>query len=530
MQTNENLKKDLSAFLYTLESATYFETTSTLKQEQALHSLIILKEPTGWIDLNGDIHHIDEDSIFFLHADIHKQQMIQFQQRVSGYHFQFFSLKDKGKGNYEASSLACPQKLVTAQSLLLQSKAQEVMNHQTQDKMMSNILFQTLIHTLLNELKIEKSVSIEQLIHKSREYIDNHYQLEITREQLAQMTGLNADYYSRKFKQRYQKSPIAYLNDVRLRQAKQRLIQTNEPIRSIAKQVGFSDEFYFSRKFKAKEGSSPTIYINKLKQSNRVASLNHLVTGHSIALGLEPYAAIRNDSFPITIKSIEIGHHQPNLERLFTVKPDLIVRCATADQKQTTKDELYNQIAPTVTLAFQDSWQKNLGIVARLVNREQEAKTFLETYHQKAEIVSKQIKQSIGSGSVLILGIGEGSLCIYGKRNLGTVLYNDLHISQASGFENIDHLKVISLHELSMINPDHILLTIYRDKHRLPSKQAIRKQLLQLQQSAEWASLRAVKHNRIYSILDTNHLYTSYNAYSNSLFLNKMNQLLVNGQ
>ncbi|MCM2676297.1 ABC transporter substrate-binding protein [Alkalicoccobacillus plakortidis] len=165
--------------------------------------------------------------------------------------------------------------------------------------------------------------------------------------------------------------------------------------------------------------------------------------------------------------------------------------------------------------------------MARLLNRENEAMTFLETYHTKVEMVKKQIKHKVGSGNILILGIGEGAICVYGQRNLGSVLYNDLHISKPAGVEQIYHVKEISLSDLCMMNPDHILLTIYRNKNRLPSKQAIRNQIVHVQQSPEWNALKAVQQDKIYSILDTNHLYTSYNSFSQHLFLNKMQQLLT---
>ena len=529
MAFSENVRNELSSFLYTLESATHFQAKTCLEQKPFLHGFILLKEPNGQMTIDGTSHSIYHDSIFFIHAHSHKHQLIQFQQPLEGYHVQFHALTTKGHGKYESTYLPCPQMFSTTQPFNLQSKIQEIINQQNQDPMMANISFQTWIHTLLNEIETEQSLPIKKLINQSREYMNTHYQSEITREQLAQMTGLHVDYYSRKFKQLYHKSPIAYLNEVRLRQAKQWLLQSNEPIRSIAKKVGFSDEFYFSRKFKAKEGKSPSIYINKLRESNRMASLNHLVTGHSMAIGSEPYAALRNQSFPITYNlsnMISIGDHQPNLDKLLDVKPDFIVRCAPEDHTHTTKDDVYQQIAPTVTLSYQDTWQKNLDMIARLLQKEKEATHFLETYHSKAERLQKCVKQRMGSATLLIVGIGEHSLCVYGSRNLGSVLYHDLNISMPMGVEQIYHLKEISIHELTEMNPDHILLTIYRDKHRLPSKHVLQKQLQQLQQHPDWNSLRAVQRNRVYSILDSNHLYTSYNAYSNHLFLDKMKQLL----
>ncbi|MDQ0207341.1 AraC family transcriptional regulator [Alkalicoccobacillus murimartini] len=534
MHTNDNSQDDLSSLLYSLENATHFQAVTSIRQSRFLHGVVLFKEKDVVVHINGSRHQMHQAELLFLHADDKKEQTIHFDRALEGYHLQFSALKNQGHGQYKNVSLPLPQSIATSHKLLLQSKAQDIITHQGRtdgwDTVRATTLFQEWVYTLFNEIRTDQSLPLKQLIRDSRDYIHEHYHLDITREHLAQLAGLHIDYYSRKFKQEYQKSPIAYLNDVRLHQAKQWLIQTQEPIRSIAKRVGFSDEFYFSRKFKAKEGCSPVVYVNKIKQSSRVASLNHMVTGHLIALGLEPYAAIMNSSFPIVHqldKTITIGSQKPDLERLLSAKPDLIVRCAPANQEQTTKDELFNHIAPTLTLSYQDDWRDHLKIIARMVGKEQEAIDVLDRYHTKAEMIKGRIKKKMMNETILILGIGEGAQCVYGQRNLGTVLYGDLHLGVPTGIEDITHLKEVSFEELAAFKADRILLTIYRNKHRLPSKQAIRKQLLQMQQSLEWQSLKAVQHNKVYSIFDSNHLYTSYNSLSHNLFLDKMNQLLV---
>ena len=65
------------------------------------------------------------------------------------------------------------------------------------------------------------------------------------------------------------KTPIEYLTEIRLNQAKELLLQTEETIESIAHQVGFNDHYYFVRRFRQKTGLPPREYAAMYKQSHR---------------------------------------------------------------------------------------------------------------------------------------------------------------------------------------------------------------------------------------------------------------------
>lgn len=534
MHTSDGKQNKLATLSYKLKDAVYFQEWTSVKQRRSLHGVLIFKNAGGFVHINGTHHHIEQGKIFVLHANTEEPQLIRFSQPMQGYHLQFYAFEDHGEGVLKPTGLPCAQKISTADPLALQEKAQEILKQQgcstCWSGMRANTVFQEFIYLLFNELSTDHTASLNQVIRDSRDYIHDHYKKGITRENLAKLAGLHIDYYSRKFKQQYHKSPIAYLNDVRIDHAKRLLFQTQAPIRSVANDVGFSDEFYFSRKFKAKEGYSPTVYVNKIKNSSKITSLNHLVTGHLMALGLEPYAAIMNKSFPIVNRlknTISVGEQKLDLERLISTESELIVRCAAADQKQTTEDAVFNHIAPTLTLSFQEDWRVHLKTIARFIGREQEAADFLAKYTDKAEDLKRRIQQQIAGKTLLILGIGEGTQCVYGQRNLGTVLYGDLNLSAPAGIEKIKHYKEVSVQELSTFKADKILLTIYRKNNHLPSSQSIRKQLSVLQQSLEWQSMRAVQQKEVYSIFDSKHLYTSYNSLSHDLLLDKMDELLV---
>jgi AraC-like DNA-binding protein len=76
---------------------------------------------------------------------------------------------------------------------------------------------------------------------------------------------LSSVYISKVFKDQTGESPINYLINLRLEKAKNLLVSTESPIKSIAQAVGYKDAYYFSKLFKKYCGHSPCKFraINK---------------------------------------------------------------------------------------------------------------------------------------------------------------------------------------------------------------------------------------------------------------------------
>ena len=53
-------------------------------------------------------------------------------------------------------------------------------------------------------------------------------------------------------------APGRYLQDLRLRKARSRLLSGDLAIKSVAAEVGYPDEFHFSRLFRKRFGRSPS--------------------------------------------------------------------------------------------------------------------------------------------------------------------------------------------------------------------------------------------------------------------------------
>lgn len=80
--------------------------------------------------------------------------------------------------------------------------------------------------------------------------------------EVADHFGLNRDYLCRMLKKNAGVTLRQYVNDVRIRKARELLVQTDLSIKETAYAVGMDDERYFMRLFKKSEGISPSQYRN----------------------------------------------------------------------------------------------------------------------------------------------------------------------------------------------------------------------------------------------------------------------------
>ena len=79
----------------------------------------------------------------------------------------------------------------------------------------------------------------------------------------AKICNLSPSRFAHVFTQRMGVSPYKYLLDLRIKQAKYLLLNTNLSVSNIAKSVGYEDSLYFSRVFKKTAGVSPLTFRKK---------------------------------------------------------------------------------------------------------------------------------------------------------------------------------------------------------------------------------------------------------------------------
>jgi two-component system response regulator YesN len=100
------------------------------------------------------------------------------------------------------------------------------------------------------------------MLHKAKEYIENHYADSITLELVAEFVELSPFYFSKLFKDRFGMTFIDYLTEIRINHAKTEMLDQGMSLKEICFSVGYKDPNYFSRVFKKQTGLSPTEFRN----------------------------------------------------------------------------------------------------------------------------------------------------------------------------------------------------------------------------------------------------------------------------
>lgn len=91
-------------------------------------------------------------------------------------------------------------------------------------------------------------------------YIEQHYNKELTLQDIASHFYLSREYISRRFKQETGENLIDFLCRTRIDKAKRLLESPHLKISQVAEMVGYADEKYFSKVFKKWTGLSPNQY------------------------------------------------------------------------------------------------------------------------------------------------------------------------------------------------------------------------------------------------------------------------------
>lgn len=108
-----------------------------------------------------------------------------------------------------------------------------------------------------------------------KEYIDRHYFENISAESLSTLFGISTRYMNDIFKTKFNDTPLQYLQKVRINQAKELLLKTDQDIVSICFEVGYETLSTFYRTFRNLVGISP----NKFRLSGQSsADINETVS------------------------------------------------------------------------------------------------------------------------------------------------------------------------------------------------------------------------------------------------------------
>lgn len=119
---------------------------------------------------------------------------------------------------------------------------------------------QKIVAVALSKLQTRDDGKIENTkhaIHLVKQYIADHYNEEITLNQLADVVYLNPSYLSTIFKSKTGSGISKYIKTIRMEKAKKMLLRTNMKISDIGNAVGFHNNSYFIKSFHEYYGETP---------------------------------------------------------------------------------------------------------------------------------------------------------------------------------------------------------------------------------------------------------------------------------
>ena len=100
-------------------------------------------------------------------------------------------------------------------------------------------------------------------IKKVLTYIGDNYQNEIYISDLAKQVNLNDQYFCRLFKKAIGRSPMAYINEYRIKRARRMLEETNLAVTEVCLECGFNNLGNFLKEFRKHTQTTPLQYRKK---------------------------------------------------------------------------------------------------------------------------------------------------------------------------------------------------------------------------------------------------------------------------
>ena len=187
----------------------------------------------------------------------------------------FNRIAESGFFTLDDLQLTAMEFIITIESILAQlgihDRSLSIFKHNRQDFAMSSldeyrIFAFSLIERILARNTVSPDDDIKADLQEIKNYIDNHYFLDI---QLSLFSGkycLNKNYISKQFKNEFGFSIYEYLLKIRMEKASELVGNPGIKIQTIAETLGYKDNNYFSRAFKTYYGLSPSEYREKMSK------------------------------------------------------------------------------------------------------------------------------------------------------------------------------------------------------------------------------------------------------------------------
>ncbi|MGM1022790.1 MAG: ABC transporter substrate-binding protein [Bacillota bacterium] len=224
-----------------------------------------------------------------------------------------------------------------------------------------------------------------------------------------------------------------------------------------------------------------------------------------LALGVKPAGAashlLEGDYLKGKIDGVADIGNPTNVEKVLELQPDLII---TTEYTTPEVKEQMEKIAPTVVVSFgEGDVFKQLRNVAAVLGKDKEAEQWIANLDKKVAEGRKKLAGKFRKGETvtIYMAYDKNVLRVYGARNVGHVIYRSLELNPPEYIRQklakdpkFNYVyDVISMEKLPELSGDRIIMLVYDEA----SKDGM---LREIEQSALWRNLPAVKNHKVYFI------------------------------
>jgi ABC-type Fe3+-hydroxamate transport system substrate-binding protein len=425
--------------------------------------LIVVTGGSGTIELDGERTRLSSGNTVCCDSSAHIT--LQHSNNLQGVWIEYAVLPGSSHRSSPLNN-GVPLRICTSNICALASQLLSGWNQPVENQPFA---LQRLFTELLTELYDCAAEHTEPALHwldRVLQYIESHYNEDLTRGQAAELAGVTPEHFSRAFRKSTGQTFNEYVTLLRIRKAQQRILTGAPNLSTLALEVGYGEGTYLSRKFKQVVGISPTAYYRKNKS---IVSLNFNHTASLQALEVVPrlgvYSAWMESIQPIPSgnKLLNEGSSSKGLyERLSSARPDVIISYSLPD-----KSKQLLSVAPVIEIPFmQMDWREQFRLIAEITGRRSQAESWLNVYDGHCYLVNQQLDRQIGTrGTAVVWEIGrDAAYCFSSSYGHGSqILYDDLGFQPpsslvAEGLISKGYLEV-AFHAVADYPADHIFIT-----------------------------------------------------------------------
>lgn len=246
--------------------------TAGVEHAHDFFELSILLRGESFYVIDNESYYFNEPTILILnpgvsHMEYVSENMENLQIHIGLRHFNF--------SGYEKNFIPLTSTIVKLGEYNAEffRICEEIIKERRQARFGYELILKSLVNKLIVYLlrddqtaTIDKQLDSEEqekqrLVNDIKLYIENHYNEDLTLDQIADSFYISSATLSRIFKEFIGDTPINFLINHRLDKAKTLIIENPDlTIKEIAETVGYQDPLYFSKLFKKHYGESPTFF------------------------------------------------------------------------------------------------------------------------------------------------------------------------------------------------------------------------------------------------------------------------------